>query len=93
MYIVYVNGKIYHELTHINYCTLKLMVVMTHRIYVLKVALGHVRTEDHIIVDCALPRAIRDRNPHMVFTLPEFWGDNLSHDVCKVVYDLLNLYE
>ncbi len=51
-----------------------------------------VQTEDHIIADCALSRTIRDRNPHMVFTLPEFFWDNSNHDVCKVVYDLLNLY-
>ncbi len=34
---------------------------------------GSIPTEGHIIVDCGLSRTIRDRNPRMVFALPEFF--------------------
>ena len=52
---------------------------------------GEVQTERHVVCDCELSRNIRDLNPHMTFRFPNFFF-NMNSDICRVVYDILQLY-
>ena len=52
---------------------------------------GEIQTEEHVISNCELSQNIRDSNPHMTFQFPIFFS-NMNNDICRIIYDTLQLY-